>query len=440
MDSGSGKNRDENRTKEPPGDDVPRPREESTAAAAAPEPPPPAPPSERLQERTNGSPEAGGGRNPSAPVAVAVAPSPRDGTAVVKPPLPPRAAPSRRGSASVKTPHPPHAASVSRAGEPKPAGGKPLLPRRAVPAASTSKSKGKKPMSHAEVVESSMAVRAKCKQMRDGRREIEEAFNVLLKESKKAMPEQGTATQQKKQVSEWREMREGRREMEEELNELLEESKKAMPEQGTATQQKEQTISMTKPHGTVKQQKEKRESRKMNHKWSRLFVILLLLCCLPTVTAFQRFKTLDKAADHLGRHSYLQQMQARLVAEEAHGRHILRWTVGAIAAAAFLLGEFVVGAGQEAETNMAGMTLVTGNAERCRVPRPGNAVPGTGTRERSRSGPVKVHQKRRFSFLDPVPRPLRSGNTVTKGMTASVVLAVVIIILIVILRFVVRRA
>ncbi|CAM0150479.1 unnamed protein product [Urochloa decumbens] len=217
MDSGSAKNQDNNQTKEPPGDDVPRPPEESkaapAAAAAAPEPPPPAPPSERLQERTNGSPEAGGDRNPSAPAAVAAeaasaaqrdgtgiaAPSPRGSAAVGKPPLPPRAAPSRRDSASVKPPLPPIAASISWAGEPKPAGGKPPLPHRAVPA-STLKSKGKKPMSHVEVVESGMAVRVKWREMREGRRGMAEEFNELLEESKKAMPEQGTATQQKKQA------------------------------------------------------------------------------------------------------------------------------------------------------------------------------------------------------------------------------------------------
>ncbi|CAN6322544.1 unnamed protein product [Urochloa humidicola] len=63
-----------------------------------------------------------------------------------------------------------------------------------------------------------------------------------------------------------------------------------------------------------------------------------------------------------------------------------------------------------------GLPIVTGNAGRCRVPRPGNAVPGTGTRERLRPRSVKIDQKRRSSFLDPVPLPLRSGNLVTMGL------------------------
>ncbi|CAL4887650.1 unnamed protein product [Urochloa decumbens] len=202
MDSGSAKNQDNNQTKEPPGDDVPRPHEEpnaaTAAAAAAPEPPPPAPPSEPLQERINVSPEAGGGRNPSSSSAVvaaeAAAAVQQSGTGI--------ATPSRRDSASVKPALPPLAASVSRAGEPKLGGGKPPLPpRRAVPPSrSKSKDKNKKPMSHAEVVESGMAVRAKWREMREGQREMAEEFKQLLEESKKAMPEQGTATQQNEQA------------------------------------------------------------------------------------------------------------------------------------------------------------------------------------------------------------------------------------------------
>ncbi|CAN6244467.1 unnamed protein product [Urochloa humidicola] len=205
MDSGSGKNRDDNQAKEPPGDDVPRPREESkdatAAAAAAPEPPPPAPPSERLQERTNGSSEAGGGRNPSAVGAAEAAPAAQRSSTGI-------AGPSPRGSASVKPQLPPIAPYISRpeplrlrrpqAPQPKPTGGKPPLPPRAVPA-SRSKSKGKKPMTHAEVVESGMAVRDKWRGMRDGRREMEEAFNELMEESKAAMPERA-ATQHEEQV------------------------------------------------------------------------------------------------------------------------------------------------------------------------------------------------------------------------------------------------
>ncbi|CAO1944050.1 unnamed protein product [Urochloa humidicola] len=220
MDSDSGKNRDEsdaNQAKEPPVDDVPRPREESkdatAAAAAAPEPPPPAPPSERLQERSNGSPEAGGGRNSSAAAVVAgeaVPAAQRSGTGI--------AGPSPRGSASVKPQLPPIAAYISRPEslrlrqpqpqpKPKPTGGKPPLPPRGVPA-SRSKSRGKKPMSHAEVVQSGMAVRDKWRETREGRMGMEEVFNELMEESKAAMPER-TATEHEEQVksdkgSHWR--------------------------------------------------------------------------------------------------------------------------------------------------------------------------------------------------------------------------------------------
>ncbi|CAO2038235.1 unnamed protein product [Urochloa humidicola] len=214
MDSGSGKNRDDKQAKEPPGDDVPRPREESkaaTTAAAVPEPPAPAPPSEGLQKRTNGAPAAGGGRNPPAAAVAAAEAAPaaqRRGTGI--------AGPSPWGWASVKPQLPPIAPYISRPEslrlrqpqpQPKPTGGKPPLPPRAVPA-SRSKSKGKKPMSHAEVVQSGMAVRDKWKETREGRMGMEGVFNELMEESKAAMPER-TATQHEEQVksdkgSHWR--------------------------------------------------------------------------------------------------------------------------------------------------------------------------------------------------------------------------------------------
>ncbi|CAN6165530.1 unnamed protein product [Urochloa humidicola] len=202
MDSGSGKNRnesDDNQAKEPP--PTSRPREESkdataAATAAAPEPPAPAPPSERLQERTNGSHEAGGGRNSSAAAVAAGEAAPatqRSGTGI--------AGPFPRGSASVKPQLPPIAAYISRpeslrlrqpqGPQPKPTGGKPPLPPRAVPA-SRSKSRGEKRMPHAELVESGMVVRAKWRKMQDGRRD------ELKEESKAAMPER-TATQHENQ-------------------------------------------------------------------------------------------------------------------------------------------------------------------------------------------------------------------------------------------------
>jgi hypothetical protein len=57
-----------------------------------------------------------------------------------------------------------------------------------------------------------------------------------------------------------------------------------------------------------------------------------------------------------------------------------------------------------------GRRLVTGERERPSVPRSGNAVPGTGTRERFRSYSVKLHPKCRSSFLDPSFPFRRSGD------------------------------
>jgi hypothetical protein len=55
--------------------------------------------------------------------------------------------------------------------------------------------------------------------------------------------------------------------------------------------------------------------------------------------------------------------------------------------------------------------LVTRERERPSVPRSGNAVPGTGTRERFCSYSVKLHPKCRSSFLDPSFPFGRSGNS-----------------------------
>ncbi|KAF8693245.1 hypothetical protein HU200_038627 [Digitaria exilis] len=206
MASGSGENQDDNQTREP----VDVLREESSAAAAATAaaaavPPPPAPPSERLQERTHGQLEAGGrnpspataaaaaeppapappserlqerahgqpeagGRNPSAAVEAAAAAQPKDKGIV---------SPSSRSPAGGKPFLPPRAASVSRAREPSSASGKPPIPRR--PHAS----KGKKPMSAAEVVESGMIVRDKGRETGEDRIDLKDTFDGLLLESRK---------------------------------------------------------------------------------------------------------------------------------------------------------------------------------------------------------------------------------------------------------------
>jgi hypothetical protein len=55
--------------------------------------------------------------------------------------------------------------------------------------------------------------------------------------------------------------------------------------------------------------------------------------------------------------------------------------------------------------------LVTGEREQPSVPRSGNAVPGTGTRERFRSYSVKLHPKCHSSFLDSSFRFRRSRNS-----------------------------
>lgn len=172
MASGSGKNQEGNQTEEPVESEESN-AATATATAAAAEPPPPASPSERLQERAHGSPEAGGRNSFAATAAEAAAAAQRKGTGI--------GAPSCRRYAGGKPPLPPLAPSVSRAREPKSATGKPPLPPRAVRA---SKSKGKKPMSDAEVVKSGMEVRAKWKDMREGRMYMKDVLDELLEESK----------------------------------------------------------------------------------------------------------------------------------------------------------------------------------------------------------------------------------------------------------------
>ncbi|RCV06573.1 hypothetical protein SETIT_1G173600v2 [Setaria italica] len=195
MASGSGKNQEGNQTKEPVESEESN-AATATATAAAAEPPPPASPSERLQERAHGSPEAGGRNSFAATAAEAAAAAQRKGKGI--------GAPSCRRYAGGKPPLPPLAPSVSRAREPKSATCKPPLPPRAVRA---SKSKGKKPMSDAEVVKSGMEVRAKWKDMREGRMYMKEVFDELLEESKanaemdqEDEPE-GTAMQQEQMKS-----------------------------------------------------------------------------------------------------------------------------------------------------------------------------------------------------------------------------------------------
>ncbi|XP_066396555.1 uncharacterized protein [Miscanthus floridulus] len=99
--------------------------DKSNAAAAA-EPESPAPPSERSQERTHGSPEAGGRNSPAATAAEAAAAAKRKDKETVASP--------NRGSAGGKLPPPPSAAYAPRATELS-AAAKPPFPQCSMTAA-----------------------------------------------------------------------------------------------------------------------------------------------------------------------------------------------------------------------------------------------------------------------------------------------------------------
>lgn len=56
---------------------------------------------------------------------------------------------------------------------------------------------------------------------------------------------------------------------------------------------------------------------------------------------FQRFDSIDKAADELRVQPLLRDTAMQLENEQAHARRILWWTAGAIGIALFMLAEFV---------------------------------------------------------------------------------------------------